>query len=421
MGAIAEWTDIELLIHAARQLPETDFVLVGEVMRIDVSELATLPNVHMIGEVPYSKLPHYLHAFDVCVLPYRICEYALASDPVKVWEYMSAGKPLVAVRFPEIERLKQLITLASTPSEFVDGLRRGIEENDPELRQCRIAYARENTWQRRAEELRSAVETCYPKVSVIVLAHNQRSFTEVCLDSIEKFTQYANLEVVVVDNGSDDDTPQFLARWTAARAWAKLVRNERNLGFSAGNNAGARIASGEYLVFLNNDTFVTQGWIGDLLAHFRRNPRLGLLGPVTNRSGNESVIWIQYENMDQMAIKARSYTASHRRGLTHPHVLHWFCVMLPRRVWQLVGELDEGFGLGTFEDDDYTYRVRAAGFETACAEDVFIHHHHSASFSQLPEAEYDALFARNRRYFESKWGQWQTPVFRKDVQAKCSQ
>jgi hypothetical protein len=419
-GATAEWTDIELLIHAARQIPEADFVLIGEVMRIDVSALAALPNVRMTGEVPYAKLPGYLHAFDVCILPYRVCEYALASDPMKIWEYLSAGKPVVAVRFPEIERLDGLITLTSTPAEFVDGIRGGLAERDADLRQRRISYARQNTWQRRAEEMRAAFGPCFPKVSVIVLVHNQRSFTEACLDSLERFSQYANLEVVVVDNASTDDTGRFLALWASTRPWAKVVTNEGNLGFSAGNNRGARAATGDYLVFLNNDTFVTGGWIGDLLAHFRRNPQLGLLGPVTNRCGNESVIPIHYRDMEQMAVAARSYTALHRRVLTHPHVLYWFCVMLPRQVWLQVGELDEGFGLGLFEDDDYTCRVRAAGFETACAEDVFVHHHESASFGRLPQTEYDELFARNRRYFESKWGPWQAPVFRKEMTAGCS-
>src|SRR5262245_62057946 len=124
-GATADWTDIDLLIHAARQLPDVDFVLIGEVMRIDVFELVALPNVRMIGEVPYRELPAYLHGLDVCLLPYRVCEYALASDPLKLWEYMSAGKPIVAVRLPEIERLHELITLTSTRAEFVEGIRRG--------------------------------------------------------------------------------------------------------------------------------------------------------------------------------------------------------------------------------------------------------------------------------------------------------
>ena len=418
-GATAEWTDIELLIHAARQLPDVDFVLVGEVMRVDVSELAKLPNIRMVGEVPYSALPAYLHGFDVCILPYRVCEYALASDPLKVWEYMSAGKPVVAVRLPEIERLHELITLTSTREEFVDGIRRGIAEKGPVLRERRIAYARDNGWERRAAQLHAAAGPYFPKVSIIVLCYNQRSFTKACLDSIERFTRYANMETVVVNNGSTDGTEKFLARWSSTRPWACVVTNGNNLGFAAGNNRGARAATGEYLIFLNNDTFVTDGWVGDLLAHFRRHTKLGLLGPITNRSGNESVIRIQYSNMEQMAVRARSYTAGHRQKLTQPHVLHWFCVMTPRVVWEQVGELDEGFGIGMFEDDDYTYRVRAAGYEVACAEDVFVHHHHSASFGELTPAAYDELFAKNRTYFESKWGQWQAPVFRKEMQTKC--
>ena len=418
-GATAEWTDIELLVHAARQLPDVDFVIVGEVMRIDVSELTKLPNVRMIGEVPYSALPAYLHGFDVCILPYRVCEYALASDPMKVWEYMSAGKPVVAVLLPEIERLHNLITLTSTPAEFIEGIRKGVTENDPVLRERRIAYARENSWESRAAQLHAAAQTYFPKVSIVVLSYNQRKFTQVCLDSIERFTHYPNVEIVVVNNGSTDDTAKFLAKWSSTRPNTRVITNESNLGFAAGNNCGARAATGKYLIFLNNDTFVTEGCVGDLLAHFRRDPKLGLLGPVTNRSGNESVIPIQYANMEEMAVHARSYTASHRWELTKPHVLHWFCVMTPRIVWDQVGELDEAFGIGMFEDDDYTYRVRAAGYEVACAEDVFVHHHHSASFGELTAVAYDELFAKNRRYFESKWGQWQAPVFRKEMQEKC--
>ena len=418
-GAMAEWTDIELLLHAARQLTDIDFVLIGEVMRIDVSELAALPNVRMIGEVPYRDLPAYLHGFDVCLLPYRVCECALASDPTKLWEYMSAGKPIVAIRLPEIERLHELITLASTPAEFVEGIRRGIAENDQALRERRIAFARENSWANRAAQLHAAVHTYFPKVSIIVLCYNQRSFTKACLDSIERFTRYANMETIAVNNGSTDRTAKFLARWSSTRPWTRVVTNESNRGFAAGNNCGARAATGEYLIFLNNDTFATEGWVGDLLAHYRRNLKLGLLGPVTNRSGNESVIPIEYANMEEMAVQARSYTGSHRGELTHPHVLHWFCVMVPRVVWEQVGELDEGFGIGLFEDDDYTYRVCALGYDVACAEDVFIHHHLSASFGELTATAYDELFAKNRRYFESKWGQWQAPVFRKEMQIKC--
>jgi GT2 family glycosyltransferase len=83
-------------------------------------------------------------------------------------------------------------------------------------------------------------------------------------------------------------------------------------------------------------------------------------------------------------------------------------------VWRFQGNrdrglLDERFGLGLFEDDDYCERVRQAEYHVACAEDVYIHHHHSATFGLLSKAEYDTLFARNREYYESKWGPWEPP------------
>lgn len=415
-GATAEWTDIELLIHAALSLPDVRFVLIGDVMRVDVSRLAALPNVILLGRVPYESLPAYLHAFDVCLLPYRICEYALASDPMKVWEYMSAGKPVVAVRFPEIERLASLITLTSTPEEFVQGIREALSRpDDVRANACRD-FARANTWWHRCEELCCVIEPLFPRISVIVLTFNQLSFTKTSLAALERFSNYPNLEVIVVDNGSSDKTPKFLTQWAASRPWAKIRLHPVNSGFAAGNNLGSRAATGEYLIFMNNDCFVTAGWIGDLLAHFRRKPKLGLLGPVTNSSGNESVIPIQYDSMEEMAIKARCYTRLHRGERTQPGVLHWFCVMIPRHVWQQVGELDESFGLGLFEDDDYTLRVRAAGFHAQCAEDVFIHHHHSATFGLLSPEQYDSLFSRNRQLFEQKWGPWIPPVFRKEMQ-----
>ena len=415
-GAINVRIDVGLIAFAARALPEARFVLVGEVEDVDVSQLRALPNVTLIGEVPYPDLPKYVHAFDVCLIPYRICGYSLASNPVKTWEYLSAGKPVVSVRYPELEDLEGCIRLARDREEFVQAIRAELSGDDARKGRERQALARSNTWSCRCDVLQAEAARFFPKVSVIVLCHNQVDFTKASLASVADFSDYPNLEVVLVDNGSTDGSAEFLSEWAAQRAYARVVLMSTNAGFSAGNNAGVRAASGDYFVLLNNDVFVTQGWIGDLLAHFRADPKLGLVGPVTNRSGNESVIPIHYEDMEQMAYRARNYTRDHRGQRTRLDAIHFFCVMIPRRVWEQVGELDEGFGLGLFEDDDYCMRVRQAGYEIACAEDVFVHHHPSATFGAFEPTAYRDLFERNRRYFESKWGPWRPPTHRPGVQ-----
>ena len=96
-------------------------------------------------------------------------------------------------------------------------------------------------------------------------------------------------------------------------------------------------------------------------------------------------------------------------------VAAFFCVMFPRGVYEELGPLDEKFGMGFFEDDDYCERVRRAGRRVACAEDVFIHHELSASFDQVMAGERRALFERNRAYYESKWGPWKPHEYRTEV------
>lgn len=405
-GALAHWTDLDLIAQAARSLPELRFVLVGGI-ETDVSALRALPNVTLTGEVPYARLPEYVHAFDVCLLPYRICDYSLASDPVKVWEYLSAGKPVVARRYPEIEWLQDHIALTDTPDEFTAAIRAALQDQDREARQ---AFARQHTWSQRCDVLYDRLLRFFPKLSVVVPCHNQLRFTRTALQALEDFSHYPHLEIVAVDNGSTDGTAAFLEEWAASRDYARTLRLQTNRGFAAACNHGARAATGEYLVLMNNDVFVTAGWAGGLLRHFHAEPRLGLLSPVTNRSGNESDVEIgTYKNMEEMAMLARRFTRARPGRRTPLSVAHFFCVMMPRRVWEETGPLDENFGLGLFEDDDYSARVQQRGYELACADDVFVHHHHSATLAELPADEYDALFERNRRYFESKWGPWKPP------------
>jgi GT2 family glycosyltransferase/glycosyltransferase involved in cell wall biosynthesis/SAM-dependent methyltransferase len=412
-GAISEWFDAELVAQAARQMPECDFVLVGSTYGANLLPVKDLPNVRLFGEVPYTDLPGYLHGFDVCMIPFQVNELTLATNPVKVYEYLSAGKPVVSIDLPELALMKDVIETAATTEAFVAGLRKALTDNAPARVEARRAFARENTWAKRGEVLDAALNALFPKVSVIVLTFNQLEFTQRCLASLERFTQYPNWELIIVDNASTDGTPKFLEDFAKDRPYVRLTLNRTNVGFAAGNNQGARSADGEFLVFLNNDTYVTAGWLGDMLVHFGAEPNLGLLNPVTNNIGNEAKIDLAYTTMAEMAIAAKAYTLKHAKVRLALTGAAFFCVMLRRRVWEDIGELDEKYGMGFFEDDDYSMRARKKGYSLACADDVFVHHHLSASFNKLADERRKELFERNKRYFESKWGPWQPHKYRK--------
>ena len=214
------------------------------------------------------------------------------------------------------------------------------------------------------------------------------------------------MEIIVVDNASADGSPEYLSTWVQGADNRRLILNDDNLGFAAANNQGLAIADGDYLTLLNNDTFVTPGWASTLYRHLERDESLGIIGPVTNNIGNEARIQINYSNMEQMIEESRKYTRAHIGKLHKMHTAAFFCVMMPRHIYEKVGPLDEAFGRGFFEDDDYCRRIQQLGRSVACAEDVFIHHHLSASFNKLRSADRQALFEQNKATYEAKWGTW---------------
>jgi GT2 family glycosyltransferase/glycosyltransferase involved in cell wall biosynthesis len=425
-GAIAEWFDLELVRAIAVAHPDSLVLLVGSDTIGAGQALSDLHNVEMVGEVRYDALPYWLHAFDVALLPFRVIPLTLATNPVKVYEYLAAGKPVVVVDVPEMAQFEGLVRVGRDIPEFVGHVTAAlVGDAGAEQVAERQRFAAGQTWDHRARAIDEAIASISePLVSVVVLTYNNLAFTQACLFSIENYSDYPNLEVIVVDNASSDGSREWLADWvgeaSAAGQRRRLILNEANVGFSAGNNVGLEAASGELLILLNNDTYVTRGWVRTLAAHFRRDPRLGLLGPVTNNIGNEAKLDVEYADITEMHRIAGEYTRAHPGAILPMRNAAFFCVAMPRAVYAEIGGLDEAFGVGFFEDDDYCRRVEARGWHIACAEDVFVHHHLSASFAALGGDVKRALFDRNKAIYEAKWGAWEPHAYRPSLQRAAS-
>lgn len=413
-GAIAEWFDLKLVEAIASRFPDCQLLLIGSDTTNAKRALDRLNNVTFLGEVPYERLPYYLHGFDVCILPFKVVPLTLATNPVKVYEYLSAGKPVVTVNLPEMAQFSGLVQVADSHEDFLTELEGALARSDDEAKQLeRKRYAADQTWTHRVSDLISHVESSVdePTVSIIVVTYNNLELNKACLESLDQNNCYDHAEIIVVDNASSDGTPELLQGW-ADGARRSVILNKENKGFAAANNQGLAAASGDYLIMLNNDTYVTPGWIRSLLNYLRRDPTIGIIGPVTNNIGNEARIDIKYESMDEMMTMAARYTRRNLGKLFTLRTAAFFCVMLPRAVYEKVGPLDEAFGVGWFEDDDYCRRVEKEGWRVVCAEDVFIHHHHSATFDKLKHAEREALFAKNKAIYEEKWGEWIPHTYR---------
>lgn len=165
-GAIAEWFDGDLVAGLARLRPGWRFELIGSTLAGDVSMLDRLPNVGLLGERPYADLPRLVAGWDAFVIPFKRVPLTEATNPVKVYEMLATGKPVVAVGLPELVPLADsgLIALGDDAPSFAAALDALLTPTaaDPALIEARRAFARANTWAARHQELSQAIEAARP-------------------------------------------------------------------------------------------------------------------------------------------------------------------------------------------------------------------------------------------------------------------
>jgi GT2 family glycosyltransferase len=237
--------------------------------------------------------------------------------------------------------------------------------------------------------------------SIVTLSWNAPDYTKKALVSIRERTSEP-YEVIVVDNGSDAATREMLAAIDDPHV--RVIYNETNRGYAGGNNDGIAVARGDYVVLLNNDVIVTDGWLDGLLDPFARQPGIGVTAPRSNIVvGHQQLAGLSYSNEKGMHAFASERTQDFAGSGYFADRAIGLCLCIDRTVLEQVGGLDERFGLGNFEDDDFCIRVRAAGYSIYVCNDVFIHHFGSRSFA-ANKVDYSKTMSENWKKFSEKWG-----------------
>jgi GT2 family glycosyltransferase len=244
--------------------------------------------------------------------------------------------------------------------------------------------------------------------SIVVVTHDNLVFTRLCLESVLAHTADRDFELIVVDNGSTDGTPTYLAKLAERHARVRAVINGSNMGFAPACNQGLALAGGDDLVLLNNDTLVPPGWLWRLQRHLRQAD-VGLVGPTTNRIGNEAEIDVDYSTWAELLAFAERRARQQDGRWIDIRTPAMFCLAMRRQTYLQLGPLDERYEVGLLEDDDYADRARQAGYKLRCVEDAFVHHFGEASFGKLvPTGDYARILDRNKSRYSEKWGhEWE--------------
>ncbi len=249
--------------------------------------------------------------------------------------------------------------------------------------------------------------------SVIIPCWNQLEFTRKCIGALFRQTG-PNWELIVVNNGSSDGTGDYLGGvQDVSPVPVTVIANGTNRGFPAAVNQGLQYARGEYLVLLNNDVIVTEGWLDQLVALASialdsdvedLTSRIGLVGPMSNYAAPPQLVEnVPYRDLEEMKGFAQRWREEHRGQWFTVQKLSGFCLLMKRAVYDAIGGLDKRFGLGFCDDDDLAERARRAGFELAVAHDLFVHHYGSRTFvGNGVDAE--RVLDENARRFAAKWG-----------------
>ncbi|HEY1761575.1 MAG TPA: glycosyltransferase family 2 protein, partial [Acidimicrobiales bacterium] len=239
-----------------------------------------------------------------------------------------------------------------------------------------------------------------PRVTVAILAWNAWEYTARCLASL-RLTLRDGDQVVVVDNGSSDLTGALLTRYP----WLQVLTNAANQGFAKGCNQAAAVASGDVVIFLNNDTILSPGWIEELLEPFH-DPEVGAVGPRSNDvSGYQKIDDPNYAASSLASIDrfATSWRAAHRGQVSECPRLVGFCLAVRTDVFRALEGFDEGYGLGGCEDDDLCMKLRTGGYRLVVAHGSFVHHESHATFRANGVDWYEQQL-KNQQRFLQRWG-----------------
>ncbi|HEX8974737.1 MAG TPA: glycosyltransferase [Patescibacteria group bacterium] len=226
-------------------------------------------------------------------------------------------------------------------------------------------------------------------VDIIVCVHNALEDVERCLESVYRYSGN-KFSLIVVDDGSADDTRDFLLEFSKSHK-IKLLRNEQALGYTFAANIGLKNSSADYVVLLNSDTIVTEDWLQRMMRCGESDQKVGIVGPLSNTASWQSVPkilengdWAENKFPQGVALEKWGALITQHSGRVYPKIpfLNGFCLMLKRSLIEDLGYFDEeSFGRGYGEENDYCLRAGKRGWLLAVADDVYVFHAQSKSYS----------------------------------------
>ena len=248
-----------------------------------------------------------------------------------------------------------------------------------------------------------------PHYSFILVCYNNWEFTKQAIESLLssfgcKYSNYG-VELIIVSNGSKDQTNQELESFKESYKGCieiVLVNIEENIGYSVGLNVGLSKARGQIITVLNNDLIFPKGWFDGLVEELNKDSSLGVVVPYLSYASGVQDVGVRFNSSQEIQDFADKFINEHRGLITYANRVISACLTMKREVLDLIGGYDFWFGLGMYDDDDWSLRVRVGGYRIGVVGSSFVHHIGNATFAKDHEGTSAAILS-NCKKFMKKW------------------
>jgi N-acetylglucosaminyl-diphospho-decaprenol L-rhamnosyltransferase len=420
--------DVALLAEAAELRPAWSFVLIGPDLldRRDRSQLMGLPNVHYLGALPHAEVRRHLAALDVGLVAHRVDDFTRSLDPLKVYEYLATGLPVVSTPLGNTPELHEHVTEAASAVEFVERAEALVAEDNDARSQARRDAVNASTWAARARVVEQTLgilpegEEGGPDVSAAVVSFNTRALLERCLEGLQR-QDGVSLETIVVDNGSTDGSVEMVRdRFPSVQ----IIELGENAGFARANNVAFERCRGEFVLLLNSDAFIPQDGLAELVAAAWRHPDAAAVGPrLLNEDGSLQRSAWPFPAAWRILLEAFGVHRPLRRlGLVEDlgiwghneeravDFLIGACLLLRRTALAEVGGFDEEFWLYG-EEADLERRMTARGWRVVFTPAIEVTHVGGAS-SGVSAVRLRHFYSGQMRFLRKHGGRFSWPVAR---------
>ena len=402
-----DWFDWDLIIDLAIKHPRYSINIIGDYSNIPNIVRICPHNIHFLGLKKQIDLPSYLKHVDYTFIPFKVGEIVEYVSPLKIFEYISMYTKVIATSLPDIKGYPNLYC-----GDTLEEWEKIIKENKEVDYEAADNFIEDNTWSSRISKM---IEIIYPekkksifkdKISIVILNYNNKNIIFKSINSLLKYNELYNYEIIVVDNGSTDGSYELLKEKYSDKI--KIFKNTKN-GCSSGRNLGASKASNEYLMFLDSDQWATNKyWLEPYEIILNNYENIGLIGWAAGFFNNKGYA---YHVVDSFPYRYMPCNMIARKDISY---LGSGGMLLKKELFDKIDGFDVKYDPTCYEDTDISLKVRDANQEFVyCPYLGIIHLPHQTTNSG--SEGHTKLLKEKREYFKNKWTEKNSKLLKKYV------